>query len=350
MKKTSSSSPASRGLYSYDAETHTATCRTRWTSEGDLLPEEAGAWHAGHQSQCAGTPAERPQATILPFRRPTISTQQTRESTRSLDGTVAAAEPLAQAHAERGRTDVTAAAGPPYATAQRIGSRSHQCDATAVASFEGTVAHVLLDGMGCSDEIAQWTQATAVRLADTAARMGDADAALRQVHAGAAAEPGRAEHWLAMPRAVAVAALFRPGAPVQIAWCGDARAYRRGLDGVVHRVTDDHNARQDAIDRGLPGGDRHKVLSFLGDPRPSPRLGARSEPAEGLFLLISDGGYEPLEEMGCELWAHLLGPLDEVADDLAAFAAVGDGADNATVVVIDLSPGHEPPHPGAGRV
>ncbi len=239
---------------------------------------------------------------------------------------------------------VTTAAAPPYATAQRIGGRSHQCDATAVASYEGTVAHVLLDGMGCSDEIAQWTQAIAVRLAETAARLGDADAALRQVHAAAAAEPGRAEHWRTMPRAVAVVALFRPGALVQIVWCGDARAYRRGLDGVVRRITDDHNDRQDALERGLPGGNRNKVLSFLGDPRPSPRFGARTEPAEGLFLLASDGAYEPLEDMGCELWVHLDGPLDEVAEDFTEFAvsAGGADADNATVTVIDLSPDHQP--------
>ncbi|WP_344406952.1 mucin-2 [Streptomyces longisporus] len=244
---------------------------------------------------------------------------------------------------------MSAAAVLPYATAQRIGSRSHQCDATAVAEFEGTIAHVLLDGMGCSAEIAQWTRATARQLAATAARLGDADAALRQVHAAAAAEPGRDKHWQTMPRAVAVVAVFRPGTLVQIAWCGDARAYRRGLDGVVRRITDDHNARQDALERGRPGGDRSKVLSFLGDPRPSPRFGARTEPAEGLFLLISDGGYEPLEALGCDLWVHLLGPLDEVADDMAAFAAVGPDADNATVVVIDLSPDHQPPHPGAHR-
>ncbi|MFI6658127.1 mucin-2 [Streptomyces sp. NPDC050523] len=245
---------------------------------------------------------------------------------------------------------VTAAAAPRYAAARRIGGRSHQCDATAVASFGGTVAHVLQDGMGCSDEIAHWTQATARQLAETAARLGDADAALRQVHAAAAAEPGRDERWRTMPRAVAVVAVFRPGVPVQIAWCGDARAYRRGLDGVVRRITDDHNDRQDALERGLPGEDRSKVLSFLGDPRPSPRFGARTEPAEGLLLLISEGGYEPLEELGCELWVHLLGPLDEVADDMAAFAAAGDpNADNATVVVIDLSPDHQPPRPGAHR-
>ncbi|MFF7764231.1 PP2C family protein-serine/threonine phosphatase [Streptomyces griseorubiginosus] len=208
---------------------------------------------------------------------------------------------------------------------------------------------MLLDGMGSSDEIAHWTQVTALQLATVAAQLGDADAALRQVHAAAAAEPGRDKQWQAMPCAVAVVAVFKPGVPAQIAWCGDARAYRRGLDGVVRRITDDHNGRQDALERGLPGGDRSKVLSFLGDPRPSPKFGTRTEPAEGRFLLISDGGYEPLEELGCDLALHLLGPLDEVADDMAAFAATGPGADNASVTIIDLSPDHQPPHPGARR-
>lgn len=63
-------------LYSYDAETLTATCRTCWISEGDLLPEQAGPWHAGHQGQCAGSPAGRPSATVLQF-RPAAATQDT---------------------------------------------------------------------------------------------------------------------------------------------------------------------------------------------------------------------------------------------------------------------------------
>ncbi|WP_316782965.1 hypothetical protein [Streptomyces sasae] len=80
---------------------------------------------------------------------------------------------------------------PSYAAAQRIGGRSHQCDAIAVASFESTTAYALLDGMGSTAQIAQWTEAAAIRLAETAARLGSADAALRQVHATAAAETGR---------------------------------------------------------------------------------------------------------------------------------------------------------------
>jgi len=64
-----------------------------------------------------------------------------------------------------------------YATAQLIGDRSHQCDATAVSTApSGARAYALLDGIGSSDEIRDWTRTAARRLARTAARRGDAEA------------------------------------------------------------------------------------------------------------------------------------------------------------------------------
>ena len=72
-------------LYSYDAETHTATCRTCWISEDELLPEQAGPWHAGHRRQCAGAPADRPSATVLSFRRPATE-HATGQPSASADG------------------------------------------------------------------------------------------------------------------------------------------------------------------------------------------------------------------------------------------------------------------------
>ncbi|GHB03904.1 hypothetical protein GCM10010330_67790 [Streptomyces tendae] len=81
-------------LYSYDAETHTATCRTCWISEDELLPEQAGPWHAGHRRQCAGAPADRPSATVLSFRRP-VTEHTTGQPGASTDGesTVKATRP-----------------------------------------------------------------------------------------------------------------------------------------------------------------------------------------------------------------------------------------------------------------
>lgn len=55
-------------LYGYDFETRTATCRACSVSELDLLPEEAGLWHAGHQKSCKGAPEQGPEAVALSFR------------------------------------------------------------------------------------------------------------------------------------------------------------------------------------------------------------------------------------------------------------------------------------------
>lgn len=61
---------AARAPYAYDPDTQTATCRACHNSGSDLLPEQAGPWHAGHRSHCLGAPGTgRPSATVLPFRR-----------------------------------------------------------------------------------------------------------------------------------------------------------------------------------------------------------------------------------------------------------------------------------------
>src|ERR1043165_2983321 len=132
-----------------------------------------------------------------------------------------------------------------YATAQLIGDRSHQCDATAVtAAPNGARSFVLLDGIGSSDEIRAWTRQTARRLARTTARCADAEVGLRTVHAAIADERAPLG-WHADddPCAVAVVAAHIPGELVQVAWCGDARAYLLTDDGTLQQLTADHNQR-----------------------------------------------------------------------------------------------------------
>lgn len=61
---------AARAPYAYNRDAQTATCRACHISGYNLLPEQAGPWHAGHQSRCAGVPGgDRPPGTVLPFRR-----------------------------------------------------------------------------------------------------------------------------------------------------------------------------------------------------------------------------------------------------------------------------------------
>jgi serine/threonine protein phosphatase PrpC len=230
-----------------------------------------------------------------------------------------------------------------YATAQLIGDRSHQCDATATANHNGARAYVLLDGIGSSDEIRDWTRTAARRLARAAARRGDAEAGLRAVYNRYAAEPERHGQWADLPTACAVVAVHTPG-KLTVAWCGDSRAYVLSANGVLHRLTEDHNMR-----RVIPAwGSRNRVTSWLGselaDEQVKREIGhpaietATRFPVRERLLLASDGAYEPLEDSCRNLANYLIGTPAEAARDFteSAIAHAGGYADNATVLIADL--------------
>lgn len=238
-----------------------------------------------------------------------------------------------------------------HAAAQRIGDRSHQCDATATAATSaGGRAYVLLDGIGSSDAVRDWTRAAARRLARACARHADAEAGLRAVYARYAAEPARQSPWREEPGAAAVVAVTTPGKALTIAWCGDSRAYLLTPAGVLHRLTSDHNLRRVHPARnGMPAGNRNVITSYLGATDTDDQVTARyghpaietaTVPAEGRLLLASDGAYEPLEDSGRDLAAYLAGHAREAAHDFVAAAIehAAAYADNATVLVADLRP------------
>ncbi|MFK0047759.1 PP2C family protein-serine/threonine phosphatase [Streptomyces sp. NPDC090741] len=206
-----------------------------------------------------------------------------------------------------------------YAAVQNIGGRSAQCDATAVRTApSGARAFVLLDGIGSSEKVRDWTRRAAVRLARAAAHRGDAEAGLRAVYAGYAADPDRQDPYLRryMPSAAAVVAVAAPGKPLSVAWAGDSRAYLlRG--GIAARLTEDHNLRRvypPTASRG--GGNRNVITSCLGSPHTDQELrDAYNHPAietvtvevtqGSRLLLASDGAYEPHEDTGHDLFAEL---------------------------------------------
>ncbi|MET8978546.1 mucin-2 [Streptomyces sp. NPDC004539] len=234
-----------------------------------------------------------------------------------------------------------------YATAQLIGDRTHQCDATAYAKDDssGAQAYVLLDGIGSTDEVHDWTRIAARRLARTAARLGDAEAGLRAEYERYAAEPARSEPWASddLPHAAAVVAVTAPGHPLTIAWSGDSRAYL--LTGAtIRRLTDDHNRRRTI------GGDRNAITTCLGAADTDdqvmnwhghPAIEAATIPLGAgthRLLLASDGAYEPLEDSCRDLTAFLTGDPGEAAHSFAeaAIEHCGPYADNATVLIADL--------------
>jgi serine/threonine protein phosphatase PrpC len=235
-----------------------------------------------------------------------------------------------------------------YATAQQIGDRTHQCDATATAAGpDGTRAFALLDGIGSTDEIRNWTRNAARRLARTAAYHGDAETGLRAQYARYAADPDRHGPWAMKPDACAVVAVASPRW-LTVAWCGDTRAYLL-LRGTVLRLTQDHNLRRVYPPNDVHGGgNRNIVTSYLGSAYTNDEVkGEYGHPAieavtrqleDSRLLLASDGAYEPLEDSRRNLADYLTGDPGEAARDFvqAAVDHASAHADNATVLVADL--------------
>ncbi|MDX5569801.1 mucin-2 [Streptomyces sp. ID05-04B] len=228
-----------------------------------------------------------------------------------------------------------------HATAQLIGDRSHQCDAAATAAGPGgTRAYVLLDGIGSTDEVRDWTRRAARRLARTAAYHGDAETGLRAQYDRYAADPDRHSPWIDLPNACAVVAVATPRW-LTIAWCGDTRAYLLA-DRTVQCLTADHNRRRTL------GGNRNIVTSWLGNTETDDEVKNHSgHPAietvtrrleNSRLLLASDGAYEPLEDSCRNLADYLIGDPGSTARGFvhAAIGHANSHADNATVLIADL--------------
>ncbi|MFF4542241.1 protein phosphatase 2C domain-containing protein [Streptomyces aureus] len=229
-----------------------------------------------------------------------------------------------------------------HASAQLIGDRSHQCDATATYTHEGTRAYVVCDGIGSSDEVQTWTRTAARRIARAAARSVEAEAGLRAEYDRYAAEPERKSPFTDLPSACAVVAVAVPGKPLTVAWCGDVRAYTLTPGGELQRLTADHNMRR-VFNRS-----RNVVTSYLGatesdDERKDTYGHPAIESATGAtdacrLLLASDGAYEPLEDSARDLTHYLDGSATRAANTFvtAAMEHASSRADNATVLVADL--------------
>ncbi|MGX1514010.1 PP2C family protein-serine/threonine phosphatase [Streptomyces collinus] len=244
-----------------------------------------------------------------------------------------------------------------HATAQQQGGRSAQCDARAVAAAPGGItAFALLDGIGSNPEVRAWTRLAAGRLARAAVRAGGAEAGLHRVYnryAAAAPIFTKAGDEIG---AAALVALLIPGEPLQLAWCGDVRAYAI-RDGEAECLTRDHNLRRVRIDQGRAYDEyaRNLLTSCLGsdetndwveDEYGHPAVEtATLAPEELRLVLATDGAYEPHEDSRHHLPAYLNGYPAVAAEDFAELAVARARAvkrpehvDNASVMVVDLVP------------
>ncbi|MEZ7005043.1 PP2C family serine/threonine-protein phosphatase [Streptomyces sp. AD55] len=232
-----------------------------------------------------------------------------------------------------------------HATAQLVGGRPRQCDATAVvAAPTGARAYALLDGVGTSTTVARWTRGAAHHVAARAARLQHAGAGLRAAYAHYATRTLPADPWAEVPYAAAVVAVTAPGRPLTIAWCGDARAYLWTPAGLL-RLTSDHNLRRTRP----PYGRKNVLTSCLGATdtdddlqaahgHPAVESVTRGPTGQDRLLLMSDGAYEPIEESTLDLEDFIPGALEDVPGGIveAAVEMWGEDADNATALVADL--------------
>lgn len=240
-----------------------------------------------------------------------------------------------------------------YATAQLIGGRSHQCDATATRTnpTTGARAFAVLDGIGSNDSVQAFTRNAAIRLALSAARLGAAEPALRGLQARIASEPGRPDTWGILPSAAAIVAVHRPGHPLTIAWAGDCRAYHLAPNEEPVCLTRDHNMRRVLEDLGHSAGPaaRNRITSYLGATADDEETRAAvGHPAvetteltdvPGRLILASDGAYEPLEDSCMSLADYATGTPGQAARRLVTDAVdrASRTPDNATCLVTDLA-------------
>ncbi|MEV7885229.1 PP2C family protein-serine/threonine phosphatase [Streptomyces sp. NPDC002817] len=230
-----------------------------------------------------------------------------------------------------------------YATAQDIGDRPAQCDATAVATESGARAWVLLDGIGTTPEVQAWTHEKARVLARVAAVTRSPEAAIAAARTVSQSDGYEDEY--RPPDAVAVIAVCTADGRLRVGWAGDARAYWMPTGGALEKLTADHNeaeARRARGETNIPPNDRHLITASLrrydgeeaeiGTARPLRAQGGR-------LLLVSDGTYAPFEDNGIDMSVPLAQTTPRGAASALVRTAVsftGKRRDNATAMVVQF--------------
>ncbi|MFJ8676836.1 PP2C family protein-serine/threonine phosphatase [Streptomyces sp. NPDC093589] len=230
-----------------------------------------------------------------------------------------------------------------YAHSQLIGTRLYQCDATATAAQRGVRAWALLDGIGDRPEVRAWARRNARLLAHVAAQTDNPEAAIAAVRATTDYD-GYQDDGLAAPSAVAVVGVRAEGGALRLAWCGDARAYWRPLDGALEQLTLDHNEAERCRAAGLTGFPlwyRNRVTSSLRRHDDAVgEVGTVRVHGLGRLVLCSDGVYSPFEDNGADLGSAVADATPRKVAASLVRRAIGFKAerkDNATAFVVDFT-------------
>ncbi|WP_431473730.1 PP2C family protein-serine/threonine phosphatase [Ornithinimicrobium sp. W1665] len=129
---------------------------------------------------------------------------------------------------------------------------------------------------------------------------------------------------------------------VQVAWCGDSRAYVL-VDGQLRRLTTDHNVAEEERAAGVISAEEvhdHPgqgiLTSALGcGSVDTPTIGLVELDSRGRLLLCTDGLTAGLRDDDIASLLSVDG-LTDAADSLVAAAAAAGSTDDTTVVIVDL--------------
>ena len=230
------------------------------------------------------------------------------------------------------------------------GKRHHRNeDAMAVAVEPGVVFAVVCDGVSTTvdPQVASLAAVTAARaeLVKGGRESPALDAAFDAARRSVLAVPFVPAVDLGPPSCTFLAAVITDGS-VALATLGDCRSYWLDDLGATQLTTDDSWATEQVAagaltpDEAYADQRAHMITRWLGqdaDPEWRPALSIFNPPGSGRLILCSDG-----------LWNYALHPRDLVAaagrepdpvvlaERLTKFANDSGGADNITVVVIDL--------------
>lgn len=218
--------------------------------------------------------------------------------------------------------------------------RAHNEDAVLCCPELGLWA--VADGMG-GHECGEVASALAIQtLREVVAATSDLPGAIHAAHAAILAA-GQQSSGRSMGTTV-VAVRFT-GADFELAWIGDSRAYRIGLDG-IEQLTRDHSWVQAMIDAGeLSVEDarhhprRNLVTQCLGQGELELRVDCvQGQLAPGeLLLLCSDGLTGELSDQQILQPCGSAATLDELVEQLIGLAIQAGGKDNISCIVLGRS-------------
>nr|MBA2689483.1 serine/threonine-protein phosphatase [Burkholderiales bacterium] len=223
--------------------------------------------------------------------------------------------------------------------ATRIGSREHNEDCTAIATptdadldSKGLLA-ALADGVGGGNRGREAARAVAHGLLndyyatpDTWSVQRTVDTIVNALNRWLVAQNGT--HGGSAAMATTLSALILRGHRYYVAHVGDSRIYLlRG--GELRQLTTDHVWEHPDLSHVLTravGLDPHLVLDY-----------ASSELLAGdIFVLVSDGVWEPLGEPGMLKSLTAQSDPPEAADRLTRAAIEAGGSDNASAIIIRI--------------